>query len=204
VGFATCSLWAALLEPFAKKTKIQVVEVGLGIVVIIGLYIIFSFNFQFPMGLFLGILSGLTCAIFAVINSQMVTRVNALTITFYEMIGAFAAVAIFFPFYTSQWAPGGVLHLAPTLADWMWISVLSLVCSVYAYAVAINLTRKLSVFFIQLTLNLEPVYGIILALIVFGEQEVMNWNFYLGTVVILGAVLAYPLVKNKLRSPVGS
>lgn len=199
VGFATCSLWAALLEPFAKKTKIQVIEVGLGVVVIIGLYIIFSFNFQYPMGLFLGILSGLTCAIFAVINSQLVTRVNSLTITFYEMIGAFVAVAIFFPLYKNQWALDGVLNLTPTLIDWLWIAILSLVCSVYAYTVAINLTKKLSVFFIQLTLNLEPVYGIILALIVFGEEEVMNWNFYLGTFVILGAVVAYPFVKNKLK-----
>src|SRR5688572_30299601 len=165
VGFATCSLWAAFLEPLAKKSKIKVVEVGLGVVVIIGLYIIFSFNFQYPMGLFLGILSGLTCAIFAIINSQMVTRVNSLAITFYEMIGASVAVAIFFPFYKSQWAPGGELQLMPTVTDWIWISILSLVCSVYAYAVAINLTRKLSVFFIQLTLNLEPVYGIVLALI---------------------------------------
>lgn len=199
VGFATCSLWAALLEPLVKKSKIQVVEVGLGVVVIIGLYIIFSFNFQYPLGLFLGILSGLTCAIFAVINSQLVSRVSSLTITFYEMIGACLGVVIFLPFYKNQWALDGVLRLVPTLTDWMWIGILSLVCSVYAYAVAINLTRKLSVFFIQLTLNLEPVYGIILALFVFGEQEVMNWNFYLGTVVILGAVLAYPLVKNKLK-----
>ena len=70
----------------------------------------------------------------------------------------------------------------------------------YAYAVAINLTKKLSVFFIQLTLNLEPVYGIILALLVFREKEVMSWNFYLGTVVILGAVVAYPFVKNRFPS----
>lgn len=201
VGFATCSLWAALLEPLAKRTRIQIVEVGLGVVVIIGLYIIFSFNFQYPMGLFLGILSGITCAIFAVINSKLVSRVSSLTITFYEMIGACIGVAIFFPLYTSQWAVDGKLHLAPTWADWLWIAILSLVCSVYAYAVAINLTKKLSVFFIQLTLNLEPVYGIVLALIVFGEKEVMSWNFYVGTIVILGAVLAYPLAKNKFIKP---
>lgn len=197
VGFATCSLWAAFIEPLAKKNKIQYVEVGLGFVVIVGLYIIFTFDFQYPMGLFLGILSGLTCAIFAVINSQLVTRINSLTITFYEMIGACATVVIFFPIYTSYFATDGELHLSPSVGDWMWIAVLSLVCTVYAYAVAINLTKKLSVFFIQLTLNLEPVYGIILALIVFGQQEVMSWNFYLGTVVILGAVIAYPFVKDR-------
>ena len=197
VGFATCSLWAAFIEPLAKKNKIQYVEVGLGFVVIVGLYIIFTFDFQYPMGLFLGILSGLTCAIFAVINSQLVTRVNSLTITFYEMIGACATVVLFFPIYASYFATDGELHLTPSVGDWMWIAVLSLVCTVYAYAVAINLTKKLSVFFIQLTLNLEPVYGIILALIVFGQQEVMSWNFYVGTVVILGAVIAYPFVKDR-------
>lgn len=201
VGFATCSLWAAFIEPMAKKNKIQGVEVGLGLVVIMGLYLIFSFNFQYPMGLFLGILSGLTCAMFAVINSQLVTRVNSLTITFYEMIGACITVAIFFPIYTTYYAPDGQLHLNPSLGDWMWIAVLALVCTVYAYAVAINLTKKLSVFFIQLTLNLEPVYGIILALIVFGQSEVMSWNFYLGTIVILGAVIAYPFVKDRFTKP---
>lgn len=201
VGFATCSLWAAFIEPMAKKNKIQGVEVGLGLVVIMGLYLIFSFNFQYPMGLLLGILSGLTCAMFAVINSQLVTRVNSLTITFYEMIGACITVAIFFPIYTTYYAPDGQLHLNPSLGDWMWIAVLALVCTVYAYAVAINLTKKLSVFFIQLTLNLEPVYGIILALIVFGQSEVMSWNFYLGTVVILGAVIAYPFVKDRFTKP---
>lgn len=201
VGFATCSLWAAFIEPLAKKNKIQAVEVGLGLVVIAGLYLIFSFDFQYPMGLFLGILSGLTCAMFSVINSQLVTRVNSLTITFYEMIGACATVAIFFPVYTSYFSVDGQLNLAPSWSDLAWIAVLSLVCTVYAYAVAINLTKKLSVFFIQLTLNLEPVYGIILALIVFGHQEVMNWNFYLGTIVILGAVLAYPFVKDRFTKP---
>ena len=201
VGFATCSLWAAFIEPIAKKNKIQGVEVGLGLVVIIGLYLIFSFDFQYPMGLFLGILSGLTCAMFAVINSQLVTRVNSLTITFYEMIGACATVVVFFPIYTSYFAVDGQLNLSPSWGDWAWIAVLSLVCTVYAYAVAINLTKKLSVFFIQLTLNLEPVYGIILALIVFGHQEVMSWNFYLGTVVILGAVIAYPFVKDRFTKP---
>ncbi|HNC31967.1 MAG TPA: EamA family transporter, partial [Cyclobacteriaceae bacterium] len=104
VGFATCSLWAAFIEPMVKKNKIQGVEVGLGLVVILGLYLIFSFDFQYPMGLFLGILSGLTCAMFAVINSQLVTRVNSLTITFYEMIGACATVVVFFPVYTSYFA----------------------------------------------------------------------------------------------------
>jgi drug/metabolite transporter (DMT)-like permease len=61
----------------------------------------------------------------------------------------------------------------------------------------INLSKKLSVFFIQLALNLEPVYGILIALFVFGQQEVMGWNFYAGTLIILSAVAIFPLVKRR-------
>lgn len=198
VGFATCSLWAAFIEPLAKKNKIQGIEVGLGVVVVVGLYIIFSFDFQYPVGLAFGILSGFTAALFGVINSKMVTRVSALTITFYEMLGACLGVAIFFPLYQAYWSADGLLNLTPTVADWIFLALLAFVCTVYAYAAAIRLTKRLSVFFIQLTLNLEPVYGIVLALLVFGQQEVMGRSFYAGTLVILGAVVIYPYLKKRL------
>lgn len=197
VGFATCSFWAALIEPIAKRKKIQVLEIGLGLVVIFGLYIIFSGDFQYPLGLFLGILSGLTAAMFSVINSKLVVRVNAHTITFYEMASACVIVLLFFPIYQNTWADNGQLNLDPLWSDWIYIAIMAWACSVYAYSVAINLTKKLSVFFIQLALNLEPVYGITLALIVFGDKEVMGWNFYAGTIIIISAVALYPFLKKK-------
>ena len=197
VGFATCSLWAALLEPLVKKQKIKLVEVFLGVVVIGGLYIIFSFDFQYPLGLFLGILSGVTVAIFGVINSLMVKRINSTAITFYEMTGACITIVLFFPIYQNYFSADGALHLNPPALDWLWIAILALVCTVYAYAIAIELMKRLSVFFIQLSLNLEPVYGIILALFIFGETEVMDWSFYLGTAIILTAVLLYPVLKSR-------
>lgn len=200
VGFATCSFWAALIEPIAKRKKIQLLEIGLGLVVIAGLYIIFAGDFQYPLGLFLGIISGLTAAIFSVINSKLVVRVNAHTITFYEMAGACLVIFLFFPVYQTTWADHGELTLVPLWSDWIYIAIMAWVCSVYAYSVAINLTKKLSVFFIQLALNLEPVYGIALALIVFGDREVMDWNFYVGTIIILSAVAIYPFLKKKTET----
>ena len=197
VGFATCSLWAALLEPIVKRQKIQIVEVLLGVVVMAGLYIIFSFDFQYPLGLFFGILSGVTVAIFGVINSLFVKRMRSSVITFYEMSGACLSIALFFPYYQTNLTPDGQLHLNPPAIDWLWIAILAFVCSVYAYAVSIELMKRLSVFFIQLSLNLEPVYGIILALLIFGKSEVMAWTFYLGTAIIIAAVLTYPLLKSK-------
>ncbi len=197
VGFATCSFWAALIEPYANGKKIHPLEIGLGVVVLVGLYIIFSFGFQYPMGLFLGIVSGLTAALFSVINSKMIPKMTAYTITFYEMVGATIGVLLFFPIYKLMWAADSTLQLVPLAMDWVYIAILAWACSVYAYATAINLMKKLSVFFIQLALNLEPLYGIILALIIFGQQEVMGLNFYLGTLIILSAVVSYPYLKKK-------
>lgn len=200
VGFATCSFWAALIEPIAKRKKIQPLEIGLGLVVIIGLYIIFAGDFQYPLGLFLGIISGLTAAIFSVINSKLVVRVNANTITFYEMACACVIILLFFPLYQSFWADKGQLSLLPLWSDWIYIAIMAWACSVYAYSAAINLTKKLSVFFIQLALNLEPVYGIALALIVFGDKEVMSLNFYVGTIIIISAVALYPFLKKRTET----
>lgn len=195
VGFATCSLWAALIEPLVKGHRIKLIEVLLGIVVVGGLYIIFSFDFQYPFGLFLGILSGVTVAIFGVINSLFVRRMSPTTITFYEMTGACITTALFIG---TVWNDN--MKLLPAPLDWFWIAILALVCSVYAYAVSIELMKRLSVFFIQLSLNLEPVYGIILALLIFGESEVMGWSFYVGTVIILAAVLLYPFLKSRMST----
>lgn len=205
VGFATCSFWAAFIEPIAKRKNIQLLEIGLGIIVLVGLIIILTFNFQFPLGLFLGIVSGMTAALFSVINSKLVHRVNAYTITFYEMLGACLVILLFMPVYQNTWATQGELNLTPTVVDWIYIAIMALACSVYAFSVSINLSKKLSVFFIQLALNLEPVYGIILALLVFGQKEVMSLNFYIGTLIILSAVVVYPIIKkkqNQLSTPV--
>ena len=197
VGFATCSFWAAIIEPIAKRKKIQALEVGLGIVVLVGLILIFSFNFDYAFGLFLGIISGLTAAIFSVINSKIAARVSAYTITLYEMLGACATVILFFPIYKMYLAEDQELQLIPAAMDWVYIGTMAIACSVYAYSVMINLSKKLSVFFIQLALNLEPVYGILIALFVFGQQEVMGWNFYVGTLIILSAVAIFPLIKSR-------
>ena len=197
VGFATCSFWAALIERSAKRKKIQLLDIALGIVVITGLYIIFAGDFKYPIGLFLGIISGLTAAIFSVINSKLVVRVNANTITFYEMASATLIIFLYFPIYQNNWADGNQLNLTPLFSDWIYIAIMAWVWSVYAYSVAINLTKKLSVFFIQLALNLEPLYGIVLALIVFGDKEIMSWKFYLGTLMIISAVAIYPFLKKR-------
>lgn len=201
VGFATNSLWAAFLEPWMNRNRIKKFELLLGLVVIAGLYIIFSFDFQYKLGLALGIVAGFTAALFSVINAKLVRRIDAYTITFYEMAGAFLGTALFLPVYQYTLADQQQLRLVPTALDWIYIALLAWACSVYAFSMAVKLMKRLTVFFIQLTLNLEPLYGIVMALIVFGDSEWMGVNFYFGTIVILGAVLLYPALKRRFDKP---
>lgn len=197
VGFATGSLWTAFLEPLLGRKKIKGFEVMLGLVVIFGLYIIFSFDFRYPLGLFLGIVSGFTIALFSVFNGKFVQRVHPYAITFYEMIGAFLCTLIFLPIYKYTWAIDNTLQLNPTLIDWLYIAILSFVCSVYAYSAAVELLKRLSVFFVQLSMNLEPFYGIIMAVLILGDREKMQISFYTGTAIILLAVLTYPIINRR-------
>jgi len=153
VGFATCSFWAAILEPIIKRKKISAIEIALGVVVLIGLGIILAFDFKHPLGLLLGVISGLTAAWFSIINSKLVHQVNAYTITFYEMLGACLLILFFMPFYVKL--PGvDQLNIIPTLSDWFYISIMAWACSVYAFTASINLSKRISVFMIQLALNL--------------------------------------------------
>lgn len=197
VGFATASLWTSLLEPLAQRKKVKGFEVGLGLCVIAGIFMIFSFSDQYRVGFLVGILSGFLAAVFSVINAGLVHRIPSRVITFYEMTGAFIGIGLFLPLYARQWAPGGELHLVPVAADIFYLIVLSLVCTVYAFTAMVELMKKIAVFFIQLTINLEPVYGIILALIFFGESEQMSFNFYLGALIILSAIALYPYLKRR-------
>jgi len=197
IGFATNSLWAAVLEPWMNRTRIKKFEVMLGLVVLGGLYVITSVDFHYVLGLSLGILAGFTSALFGVFNSRMVRRLSSFTITFYEMIGVFIALALFMPGYKFTWAPDHELHLVPSALDWVYIAVLAIVCSVYAYTVSVELMKKISVFVVQLALNLEPVYGIIMALILFPTEEKMGTNFYIGAAIILAAVASYPTMKRR-------
>jgi len=200
VGFATNSLWTAILVPWINRTGVKKFELMLGLVVLFGLYIIFSFDFQYKLGLVLAIVAGLTSAVFSIFNSRLVKNVPAFTITFYEMIGIFIGLAAFMPFYQMWWAPGHTLHLVPNLMDWFYIGFLAIVCSVYAYSTAVELMKRVSVFLIQLSLNLEPIYGIVMAVIIFGDKEKMSANFYLGTAIILSAVLLYPMFRKRFEA----
>lgn len=201
-GMATTTFWTSLVEPLFKKRRVQPLEVILGLIVIGGLYLIFRFEFNHALGLTLAIISALLAAIFSVLNSQFTLKYRPFEITLYEMIGATVGIILFIPIYKWQLMDTESIYAIPTSRDWGLLGILSVVCTVYAFSVSVELMKRISAFVVNLTVNLEPVYGIIMALVLYGEKEQMSNGFYYGTLVILLAVLAYPIYSNIKRKRV--
>ncbi|GAB4123149.1 MAG: DMT family transporter [Raineya sp.] len=192
VGLATTTLWTSLLEPIFYARKFRTFQILLGLITFGGIFQVFRAEFHYASGFLLGMLSALAGAIFSIFNSKFIKKYDQFTITFYEMIGAFLSVTLFLLIY--QVAAQEPFVMQPIGLEWLWIMILSLVCTVYAYPMGVRLMKRFSVFTVNLTVNLEPVYGIVLAFLIFGEKEKMSANFYLGAAIILLAVFSYPVL----------
>ena len=201
-GMATLALWTSLLEPLLLWRRVRPYEVGLGLLAMVGLYLISQAEFTQLTGLLVAVGSAGLSALFSVLNSQLVKRHAPVRLTFYEMSGACLSIALFFPIYSAYFTQGRGLQLAWHGLDWLWLLLLAGVCTVYAFSSSVELMKRISAFVVNLTINLEPVYGIVLAQImfVFGVpgfgQEKMSGGFYLGTVLILASVLVHPVLDH--------
>lgn len=198
IGLATTSLWTSLLEPLFTKSRIKPHEILLALLIIFGLYIIFKDETDLKniLGITMAVGSALLASIFTIINSRLAKKMPSTTITCYEMIGAFLATVLFIPLYKVYFAEGGQLNFSLTALDWLWVLVLSLACTVYAYTAAVRLMQRISAFTINLTVNLEPVYGILLAFLIFKENKQVSDDFYVGAAIILLSVFIYPVLDS--------
>ena len=199
-GMATVTFWTSLLEPLFGKRRISGLEVVLGLVAILGLYLIFQFEIDNSWGLIMAIGSAFLSATFYVLNSLYTKKHSPYVITFYEMIGACIGLLIFIPIYQLMVLEVPVGYRLPSIDDLGFLIILSLVCTVYAFAESVELMRRISAFTVNLSINLEPVYGIIMAVLIYGEKERMSSGFYWGTLIILMSVLSYPILKRKLST----
>ena len=192
VTLSSLTLFTAILEPLFTRTKIAIGDIIVGLIIILGIYLIFKFEFQYWQGIIFGLLAALFASIFSILNGKMVKNNSPTIITFYEMIGAFIGVSIIMLF-TGQFNEGMLL----SNADMFYIFLLGSVCTALAYVLGVAVMKELSAFTVALTTNLEPVYGILLAMLIIGHKETMSTGFYAGAVIILGAVFLYPVIKSK-------
>ena len=194
-GMATTSFWTSLIEPLVNRRPIKLLEVFFGLIVIAGLYLIFHFEFNHALGLILALGSAILASVFTVINSRFTHTHNHHTISFYEMAGASLLTGLIIPVYY-LYSSGSLFNIAfPSISDWGYLLILAIACTVYPFTVSIELMKRISAFIVNLSINMEPVYGIILAFLIFGDKERMNSGFYLGTLVILFSVILYPVIR---------
>ncbi|MBE8720015.1 DMT family transporter [Sphingobacterium pedocola] len=195
VTLSSVTLFTAVLEPIINRSKISVTDVLIGLVIIFGIYLIFKFEFQYLWGIIFGLLCAFCASIFSILNARMVKHSSPTIITFYEMIGAFFGVSVIMLF-KGEFTDEMIL----SNSDWAYLILLGVVCTAVAYVLGVAVMKELSAFTVALTTNMEPVYGIILAVLIFGKKEEMSTGFYVGALVVLSAVFIYPYIKTKIEN----
>jgi drug/metabolite transporter (DMT)-like permease len=186
VCLSGAGFFSALLEPLIRRKKIVLPELLLGLMAIAGIYIIFDFHPQFKLGILYGILAALASAIFPIFNKQLLQRFSPRTLTFWELGGGFVFLSLVLPFYLHQTTAG---YYIPTLQDTGWLLVLAILCTVVCFDLQLRALEKISAFTVNLMYNLEPLYGIILAFVFFGEGKMFHDEFYWGVALIVLAIV---------------
>jgi drug/metabolite transporter (DMT)-like permease len=193
--FSTSAFFASILEPIFYKRKVIAYEVIFGLIVVVGLYIIFKVEKGYSYGIILGLLSAFLSATFSIINGKFAQKYNPVAISLYEIFGGVIFLSLFLLYNNSF----SLSFFKLSLNDLFWLFILSSVCTAYAFIASVKIMKFLSSYTVMLTINLEPVYGIILALIVFNEKEKMSGSFYVGVIIILITIILNGIIKNKTR-----
>ena len=190
---ASCSFFISLLQPLFNNSKLKIYELVLGLFVILGIYIIFSFESTFTLGIVLSVISALLAAVFSLWNANLIKHNSAYSITLNEMLAGFISVLVYFSFQDNF----SIYTIIPSGIDWLYILILGVVCTAIAFLLGTEVLKKLSAFTVSITVNLEPIYGILLALWVFGEGEEMSSEFYIGVFIILSTIIANAFFKSR-------
>jgi drug/metabolite transporter (DMT)-like permease len=195
--FSAIGFFTALIEPLVLGHRIDVVELLLGLLVIVGIFFIFQVDPRFKTGIFIGLLSALLGSLFPVLNKRILKRVSAVNVTLYELSGGFLVLTVLLPFYLYFFpAPS----LVPGWADLGWLLILSWLCTVLAFNLSMSALQRISAFTVNLSYNLEPVYGILLAFFLFREDKSLNAGFYVGFFLILLSIVLQMVRLRRKRS----
>ena len=178
--------FTAFFEPFIFKRRIILIEILLGLLAIVGIYIIFDFHPQYKTGIIFGVISAIGSSLFPIFNKKLLVRFSPSILTLYELGGGLVALSILVPFYLMQFP---ATYYLPTTADWVWLIILAGFCTVLCFDLQLNALKKISPFTANIAYNMEPVYGIILAFIIFRENKLLNTHFYLGVGLIILSVI---------------
>ena len=183
---STTALIAAVIEPLVIRKKFDFFEIILGLFAIAGILIIYNTHLNFSAGIIIGLVSAILTVLVSVSNKKIIDKYHPEHITLYQLTGGFLGMTVLLPLFQvlfrNNWS-------APTPFDWLWLIVLSWICTILTFFLYIRSLKNISAFTMNLTLTLEPIYGIILAFIIYHENRFLSQWFYLGFALIVLAVL---------------
>ncbi|MEO7311336.1 MAG: DMT family transporter [Chitinophagaceae bacterium] len=185
VCFSSAGFFSAVMEPVIAQRKWVPAELLLGLISMAGIYVIFHFDAQYKTGILLGVAGAALSSIFSILNKRIIHQVDGVGLTAWEMLGALIILSGILPFYMHF----GSTTFLPVGWDWLWLCILAVICTVWAFMLQLQSLKFISAFTLNLSYNLEPVYGIILAFIFFKENEQLSSRFYIGVLLILVSIL---------------
>lgn len=186
VCLSASGFFTAFFDPLIFKRRVILIEILLSLLAIGGIYIIFDFHPQYKTGIIFGIISAIGNSLFSIYNKKLIAYFTPSTLTLYEMGGGLLALTILIPVYLLFFP---AVYYLPTAWDWVWLIILACACTVYSFDLQLQALKKISPFTANIAYNMEPVYGIILAFIFFGESKALHFHFYLGVALILLSVV---------------
>jgi drug/metabolite transporter (DMT)-like permease len=196
VCFSSIGFFTAIFEPLILGKRINWIELLLGMITLTGIYIIFHFDTQYKTGIIIGIISAVLASLFPIFNREFLKRINVETMLTWQQTGGLLTLSILLPFYLQKYPTSRFL---PGWEDAGWLLMLSWLCSVIAFQLSANALKKLSAFTVNLTFNLEPVYGIILAFMVYRENQFLSKWFYAGFGIIAAALIIHIFILAKVE-----
>lgn len=193
---ATSAFFTSLLEPLIFREKVKKEELLLGLLVIAGMYLIFSFGGGYLYGILLGLAAAFLASLFAILNRKMVSRYQPMGITFIEMGSGWLFLTLLLPVY---WWWYGTTFPMPGWNDLFYLLILAILCTTLAYVLALRALRYVTAFTANLSINMEPVYGIVLAFFIFQENQELDNRFYIGSIIILLSIFIHTWLARRRR-----
>jgi drug/metabolite transporter (DMT)-like permease len=195
ICLSTSTFFNSILTSIIDKTKPKFYELGISLIVMLAIAYIFNYQPGYELGMIFGVISAFFSAAFTTVNGRISKNFDAIVFSVYELLGGVILLSTLLFFFPANFAQ----LIGASASDWWYLFILSLLCTAIPFVASAYVLKHIPSFSVLLAINLEPVYTIILAYLIFGEQEKMNLPFYVGTMVILLTLFGNAWVKNRNR-----
>ena len=190
---STASLMTSFLEPIFYKRPFRIHELVFGLIAVVGLVLIFGIQYENYFAILISLICTLLSVLFSILNGYLIKNHSSLQISFYEILFGLIIISFGILFSDIQFP----LLISIKFTDWIYIFILGSLCTAYAFVASTYILKFISPYTMMMSLNLEPIYGIIFSLIIFGEKEYMSIQFYIGSGIIFLGVIGNILYKYK-------